>query len=523
MRVLSWTTSNFKKIKVARVAPDGHVAVVAGRNAQGKSSVLDALMVALAGKGAMPTKPVRDGAESAEIVVECDDVTIRRRIKPDGSGDLTITTKDGDKKASPQTWLDARIGKLGFDPLQFVREPAKTQSETLRKLVGVDTSALDSEYQRVFDDRTALGREGKAAAGYAEGLPRFDGVPGEEESITDLMRDLSAASTASRDKALADVAVYSAKSALDRAEGRVNDISARMKSAPVDVAGIDESAADALAGARRQCAEAHEHATAARDSALDAAKLAYDRAVIAAHSAHSASLARADADMKAAEERIVARAAKDKAAIVSAQNSARSELSQAIASAEAARMALSAAEDRAAAIVVPDAEAVQRRISEIEAVNAKVRANKERAKADAKASALRDQYAALSKRLDANRAERAAMIHGAKYPVSGLGFGDDGSVTYSGIPLSQASQAEQIRVSMAIGLAMNPTLRLVLIRDASLLDDASMTLVADLAEKHDALVVLERVGDGDVGAVVIEDGEVKATPAPSAASSPAVA
>jgi hypothetical protein len=148
-------------------------------------------------------------------------------------------------------------------------------------------------------------------------------------------------------------------------------------------------------------------------------------------------------------------------------------------------------------------------MSEMDATNAKVRANQERAKAEAKATALREQYAALSKRLDANRAERATLIQSAAYPVDGLGFDTDGAVTYGGIPLSQASQAEQIRVSMAIGLAMQPELRLVLIRDASLLDDSSMALVAEMAEKHDALVVLERVGDGDAGAVVIEDGEVR--------------
>ena len=43
-------------------------------------------------------------------------------------------------------------------------------------------------------------------------------------------------------------------------------------------------------------------------------------------------------------------------------------------------------------------------------------------------------------------------------------------ITYNGVPLSEASTAEQIRVSTAIGMADKPELRFLLIRDGSLLD-----------------------------------------------------
>jgi len=39
--------------------------------------------------------------------------------------------------------------------------------------------------------------------------------------------------------------------------------------------------------------------------------------------------------------------------------------------------------------------------------------------------------------------------------------------------------------------------------------DASLAAVAAMAAERDAQVWLERVGDGDVGAVVIEDGTVR--------------
>ena len=97
----------------------------------------------------------------------------------------------------------------------------------------------------------------------------------------------------------------------------------------------------------------------------------------------------------------------------------------------------------------------------------------------------------------------------AAFPVVGLGFNDNG-VTFNGVPFSQASSAEQLRVSVAMGLALNPTLRVVLIRDGSLLDDDSLAMVATMAAEKDSQVWIERVGHGEETSVVIEDGAVMA-------------
>jgi hypothetical protein len=83
-------------------------------------------------------------------------------------------------------------------------------------------------------------------------------------------------------------------------------------------------------------------------------------------------------------------------------------------------------------------------------------------------------------------------------------------VTLNGFPLGQASQAEQIRVSVAIGAALNSRVRIMLVRDGSLLDEKSMKLLEELAAQYDLQVWLERVsGDDEVG-ILIEDGMVAA-------------
>jgi hypothetical protein len=58
-------------------------------------------------------------------------------------------------------------------------------------------------------------------------------------------------------------------------------------------------------------------------------------------------------------------------------------------------------------------------------------------------------------------------------------------------------------------MAMNPDLRVICIRDASLLDDDSKAALAAMAEERDYQIWLEVVGDpGELG-VIIEDGEVQ--------------
>ena len=118
--------------------------------------------------------------------------------------------------------------------------------------------------------------------------------------------------------------------------------------------------------------------------------------------------------------------------------------------------------------------------------------------------------AELTKRLEEIDAEKAKMLAAAKMPVEGMTIQGD-RVCINGVPFSQASSAEQIRVGLAMGAALNPKLRVVLIRDGSLLDDKSMALVGKWAEANDMQVIVERVAnDGAVG-IVIEDGQVAET------------
>lgn len=104
--------------------------------------------------------------------------------------------------------------------------------------------------------------------------------------------------------------------------------------------------------------------------------------------------------------------------------------------------------------------------------------------------------------------KREAILQATQLPVDGLVLDEDG-VRVNGVPWEQASGAEQLRISVAMGLALNPTLKVLLVRDGSLLDEDSLRLLHEYADAADAQVWLEMVGDREDATVIIEDGHVQ--------------
>ena len=167
-------------------------------------------------------------------------------------------------------------------------------------------------------------------------------------------------------------------------------------------------------------------------------------------------------------------------------------------------VATQAAHDAGAPV---ETTSIVEKIKGAEDVNRTVRAKKDRAKAVEDFKTKDREYATLTTRSEAIDEEKAARLAAVKWPIEGLGFGDDG-ITFKGLPFEQASSAERLKVSLAIGMALNPRLRVLRVPDASLLDKKSMQIIRETAAVEGYQMWLERVGDGDEGAVIIEDGEV---------------
>lgn len=402
-KIVRLESTNYKRLKAVEIAPDpdGNLVIVAGKNGQGKTSILDSITAALGGVNAKTTpKPIREGEERAEIILETEDLVINRRFTASGST-LVVKSPDGAVYPKGQSKLDDMLGRLSLDPLAFTQLSERDQLATLLDLVELpfDPDKLATARKELFERRTDANRNLKSAKAAADGYP-----------VTPEMADLKHVS--------------------------VNDLLTQIE------------AAQALE--RDYNADQREHAQAAayverlKDDLLDA----------------EASLGEAKARLGAWDE-----------------------------------------------VDVPDVSALREQVRSAEQINEDVRRFGLWVTANDVYTQRQAEAAELTAKLEAIDRKKEDGLASAKFPIEGLGF-DDSGVIYNGVPFKQASSAEQLRVSLAMAIALNPKLRVIRIADGSLLDSDNLALVESIAREHDFQIWIEMVGDGDGRGIIIEDGQV---------------
>lgn len=432
MKITRLEITNFKKIKAVAIEPHNAITAIRGKNGAGKSSCLDAIAALLGGEKLCPKEPIRRGEKEALIRAKLDQyaefgpVIAERSFKLGENGETTSTLKlyreDGLKLDRPQRRLDELIGSMTWDPLAFLRLPAKEQAETLRGLIGLDFSLLDAKRRAAFERRTDANRQAKALKA------RYDACP-----------------------------VIEAPDAL-------------------------VSAANLLAEQEKR--QAQHEANEAKRRGLQGVREDFKRfeRLIVEDKAH---LLMVEQQLESARQRVSAHQA-DLVGIEKQGQALRTEIEK---------------------LIDPDMEEIPAKLRVIEVTNECVREKQNRA---ALAHELKEADAEVEKlatEIDAIDRQKEEALASAHLPVPGLRF-DETGVTLDGLPLDQASQAQRIRASVAIGGALNPGLRATLIKDGSLMDEDSLALLTQEAEKADLQVILETVsttGDG----ILIVDGEVE--------------
>ena len=165
--------------------------------------------------------------------------------------------------------------------------------------------------------------------------------------------------------------------------------------------------------------------------------------------------------------------------------------------------------DEVKELMDPDLEAFKCQLEDVEEINKKVRQKNERNKLFHRIKEVREISSDLKTDIKNIDNLKSKTIQEANMPVPGLGF-DENGVTFEDIPLSQRSDAEKRKISMAIGMAFNPNIKVMWVTDASLLDKESMKDVAEMAKKHGYQIWLERIEPGDYKdvAIHIKEGKV---------------
>jgi DNA repair ATPase RecN len=134
--------------------------------------------------------------------------------------------------------------------------------------------------------------------------------------------------------------------------------------------------------------------------------------------------------------------------------------------------------------------------------------NESRAAARQELAEISERHDALTDTIDKCDADRERALRDAEMPIEGLDV-DAEHVIFDGAPLEQASDAQRLRVSLSIAAALASEVSDVWIRDGALLDEHSLAAVRAFAEASGRRIWVERVGDGDDDAIVMEDGKVR--------------
>lgn len=206
MKLLTCHVRNIMGVKEIAYNLDGHnLFLIGGANAQGKTSSLTALLMALCGKRGMDDYPelsLREGASKGEVRIEItgdpelhtDKLTVELMLRRKPSGliveEFRILDSDGDPAPEPRTLLAKLFSLRAFDPLEFERMKPKQQVELIRKMLGIDFEAFDKKRAEIFEERRQVGIEGKKASSLAESIACHEDAPEVEVSATDLLTEL---------------------------------------------------------------------------------------------------------------------------------------------------------------------------------------------------------------------------------------------------------------------------------------------------------------------------------------------
>ena len=417
VKITQFEAENVKRIKALTLtpAPTG-LTVIGGRNNQGKTSGLDAIVWALGGDRYRPSQAQREGSVlPPRLRLELSNGIIVERSGK--NSDLKVTDASG-RKAGQQL-LNSFVEQLALDMPRFMQSTSKEKATTLLRIIGLEEQVekLERQEKELYNQRHAIGQIADQKAKYAKELPSYPEAPAEPVSAYDLIQRQQ------------DILARNGEN--QRKRERAAQLAAEMDRVGKELALLEEQY-------KTLCADYE----TAQKSALDL------------------------------------------------QDEATDEL--------------------------------EASIRNIEAVNAKVRTNQDKARAEAEAKECGDQYAGLTAQLEAVRQQKTDLLQGAKLPLPGLSV-EDGELIYKGKPWDCMSGSDQLKVSTAIVRALKPDCGFVLLDKLEQMDLETLREFSAWMEAEGLQGIATRVSTGGECSIIIEDGYAKdtAAPAPAPVAAPA--
>ena len=188
IKISSLELENVKRVKAVKLEPSANgLTILGGDNANGKTSVLDAIAWALGGNSFKPSNPKRDGSlvDPYLKVTLSNGIVVERKGK---SSSLKVTDPKGN--LAGQKLLDAFISQFALNLPKFLDASEKEKADILLQIIGVgdQLKAIETEYKTVYADRTATGRLQRQKKASADEMVQWDNVPEVELSVSDLIK-----------------------------------------------------------------------------------------------------------------------------------------------------------------------------------------------------------------------------------------------------------------------------------------------------------------------------------------------
>ena len=400
VKINSLELENVKRVKAVAITPtENGLTVLGGKNAQGKTSVLDAIAWALGGDKYKPSQVKREGSMvDPHIHIELNNGIVVERSGKNG----TLKVTDSTGKKAGQKLLSSFISTFALDMPKFIEASPKEKANTLLQIIGVgdELAKLDNQESIDYNRRTEIGRIADQKKKYADEMPQWDGVPDEIVSASELIQKQQdiLARNAQRQQWIRDSA------SLQKEAMRIEDKIEELKK------------------------QLHDINEKIRESDHSPAELA----------------------MESTEE-------------------------------------------------------LEESISSIDAINAKVRDNLNKQKAEEDAKEYRDQYDKLTSDIETIRSNRMKLLNNAKMPLPGLSV-DHGELTYKGQRWDNMSSSEQMIVATAIVRELNPKCGFVLLDKLEQMDVDTMNEFGAWLQQEGLQAIATRVSTGDECSIYIEDG-----------------
>jgi len=413
MKIISLKAENFKRIQAVELHPNGEAVVIQGANAQGKTSILDAIEVAL--KSIAIKKPIREGQDKAKIELDLGEYLVKKTITEKGAY-LKVETKEGAELKSPQRIMDKIVGQISFDPLEFSRmKPADQRIALVKMVPALDFSKLDEERANIFHARTLTNRSLKTAEIARDEIKVPLNTPEVMVNVKEKLAQVNRLNSQISDEEKRVSGEMAAGEMLlaqvDRISGEINDLE------------------NALISKKARWDETKKELEDIGTPAL----------------LEQVKLWRIERDQEQSE------------------------------------------------------------IEQSEVTNSNVAKRISFNDYDSLVRSTREESDKQTKKIEKIDREKKAALEIIPLPIPGLGIGEK-EITFNGIPFEDLALSEKLKVSFSMAMAQNPELKVVFIRDGSLLDAASRKYVMEVAAAKDYQIWMEVVDDNAKSGIIIEDG-----------------